>query len=228
MYEKQEERIEMKLNGKLRGELLGHQQDFRAQRNFLAPSSLLIALNMSIACGHLESQHGSLSGLVWLLRRSQGSRFLALCGCRWLTRTPASSAGCHLFWAGWAPRKSQAGSILPGKHRCLETQLRRFELTQSFSLPENTTGYKPFPGFLLINTQDTRLPITSLWGYLPLCSHTEGAAGRSRAAASLTLLSRSHGSLWKGKPLVMDRPCTLCTTSLGISFACVFLTTGET
>ena len=45
----------------------------QCSENFLAPSPLLVALNMLIACGQLESQRG----LGWLLQRSQGPRFLA-------------------------------------------------------------------------------------------------------------------------------------------------------
>lgn len=79
--------------------------------NFLAPSPLLTALNLSIACGHLESQSGSLQGLGWLLRRSYRTHFLAFVAvgdtCFLCRLSP-------LLGPGGAVRKSQADGVLPG------------------------------------------------------------------------------------------------------------------
>lgn len=124
--------------------------------NFLASSPLLIALNMSTARGHLESQRGSLHGLGWLLRRSQSTHILAF--------EAVGDSGTHLFplqavtssGRGGCQKKSGRQRFIR-KPRCPETQLRRFELANCFTLPESKTGYKPFPSFPVINTQDTRL-----------------------------------------------------------------------
>lgn len=74
---------------------------------------------MSIACGHLESHRGSLQGLGWLLRRSQGTHFLPF--------VAAGDEGAHLFPLCAVTSPGQGGMLQKVKQAAFyqETQVFR-------------------------------------------------------------------------------------------------------
>lgn len=149
---------------------------------------------------------GEPAGLpVWLWGEARAS-LPWLCGCRWLMHTPVSSAASHL--SGHGDAGGQTGFYR--KPRCPEKQWGRFELTKSCTLPESKTGYKSFPGFPLINPQDTTF---LMHAYESICLYA-ATQNWSMKEQSCLLLSRAHGTLWKRKLLEKHFPCP--TALLGL------------
>lgn len=156
-----------------------------------------------------------------------------LCGCRWLTHTPASSAGCHLFWAGGLLQQVKQ-TVFYQETQVSRKTIKEIWIDQIIHPSRKQNWIQTFSklssnkhsGHWADKHRHLMLPCE------PMCLFAATQKVQHEGAglpASLTLLElNSWHTLWKGKPLVRHLPCTLGTTTLlGVSLACELSPTKE-